>query len=96
MTNSYYQNLPKKRMGAGVLIFNEQEELLIIKPSYKDHWSIPGGVVENNESPKAAAKREVSEEINLILENLQLLCVDYVPSHDAKGESLQFFFMVDR
>ena len=57
MSEDYYKNLPKKRMAAGALIFNNQEEILFVKPGYKDHWSIPGGVIEKNESPKAACLR---------------------------------------
>ncbi len=37
MKNEYYKRLPKKRMAAGCLFFNEEEEILIVKPSYKDH-----------------------------------------------------------
>lgn len=32
--NDYYKNLPKKRMGAGALLFNKNDELLIVKPTY--------------------------------------------------------------
>ena len=88
----FYDNLPKKRMGAGVLFFNEKDELLIIKPNYKDHWTIPGGVVDANESPRQAAIREVKEELGLDIDPLKLLCVNYVPDHDEKGESLQLVF----
>lgn len=88
----YYQNLPKKRMGAGILLFNEQGELLLVKPSYKTEWSIPGGVVEVNESPRAACRREIKEEIGLDIPDLQLLCIDYTFENNEKGESLQFIF----
>lgn len=92
MTDTYYSSLPKKRMAAGVLILNDQQEVLIVKQSYKNYWSIPGGVVEENESPYAAALREVEEEVGLTLERLKFLCVDYMPSHTTKGECLQFIF----
>ena len=42
----YYKHLPKKRMGVGALFLSGKNDLLIVKPNYKDHWSIPGGVVE--------------------------------------------------
>lgn len=50
--DDYLKTLPRKRMACGVLIFNEKNELLIVKNSYKDYWSIPGGVIEENESPQ--------------------------------------------
>lgn len=92
MSESYYQNLPKKRMGAGALFFNQNSDILIVKPSYKDHWSIPGGVVEENESPRIACIREVKEEIGLEIRELKFLCVDWTSPVEKKGESLQFIF----
>lgn len=80
-------------MGAGALIFNEKGERLVLKPTYKDHWSIPGGVVDKNESPRQACIREIKEEIGLDIKDLRFLCVDYYRNLDnQKGESLQFLF----
>lgn len=91
--NDYYKNLPKKRMGAGSLFLNEAGEILVVKPSYKDHWSIPGGTVDDNESPKEACIREIKEEIGLDMDHITFLCVDYTPREgDEKSESLQFIF----
>jgi len=93
MDENYYENLPKKRMGAGALIFNEKGWLLILKPTYKDHWTIPGGVVDKNESPRKACIREIKEEIGLDKKELRFLCVDYYGNPvNQKGESLQFLF----
>jgi len=91
MAIEYYKNLPKKRIGAGVIILNGKEEILIVKPGYKDHWSIVGGVVDENESPEKAARRETKEEIGIELKDARFLCVDHV-SDKSKGESLQFIF----
>ncbi len=88
----YYKSLPKKRVGAGALIFNDKKELLIVKPHYKDYWSIPGGTVDANESPKQACIREVKEEIDLNLKECRFLCVDYVLGEGDRGEAFQFIF----
>lgn len=90
----YYKNLPKKRMGVGVVFFNHKDELLIVKPTYKDHWVIPGGVIETNESPLQAGIREVMEEINIKMEHSIFLSVDYWANTQEpwKGEALQFVF----
>lgn len=91
--NDYYKNLPRKRMGAGVIFLNEKGEILIVKPSYRDHWSIPGGTVDDNESPKQACIREVKEETGLTIKEVGFLCIDYSPKEsDEKNESLQFVF----
>lgn len=89
----FYQNLPKKRMACGVIFFNNKEEILIVKPSYKDHWSIPGGVIDLNESPRQAAIREIKEEISLNIDKIDLLSIDYYRNANSfKGEAIHFTF----
>ncbi|MAT97219.1 MAG: NUDIX hydrolase [Anaerolineaceae bacterium] len=89
---TYYESLPKKRMGAGCLFFNQRNELLLVKPTYKPVWEIPGGVVEQNESPKQCCQREVFEEIGLNREIGPLLVIDYNSQCETKTESLMFVF----
>jgi len=89
---SFYDNLPKKRMAAGVLFFNEKDEILILKPNYKETWNIPGGIVEGDESPMRAAIREVKEELGLEISEPEFLCVNYVSHSGEENESLQFLF----
>ncbi|HEY0908207.1 MAG TPA: NUDIX hydrolase [Candidatus Paceibacterota bacterium] len=88
----YYKSLPKKRCGAGILFFNGKNELLIVKPNYKEGWSIPGGVVDENESPKAAAIREAKEEIGLDVSDLKLAYIVYTAPEGIKTEAFQFLF----
>jgi len=92
MISEFYKNLPKKRMAVGVLFFNEKEELLIVKPVYKNHWTLTGGVVDEIESPLQACVREAKEEIGTELQNTKFLCVDYTTAQEEKNESLQFIF----
>lgn len=87
----YYQSLPKKRMGAGCLLFNEQGQVLLVKPNYKPGWEIPGGIVELDESPRECCQREVKEEIGLQRVIGPLLVVDYNHATE-KTESLMFVF----
>lgn len=96
MENQYYKELPKKRMGAGALFLNDKDEILIVKPSYKDHWSVPGGVVDENESPRQACIREVKEELGLDINTPEFLCVEYIPKIAEKSENLQFLFFGGR
>lgn len=91
-TKAYYDSLPRKIMSAGILILNEKDEILVVKPSYKDHWSIAGGMVNEYESPKTACLREVEEEIGLKLNNIEFLCVNYLENKKDNRESLQFVF----
>ena len=88
----YYRSLPGKRMGVGVIFYNKKGEVLLVKPNYKEGWTIPGGNIEKDESPKTGAMREVKEEINLDVEELSLLCINYHSAKDIKTESIQFVF----
>ena len=88
----YYKSLPRKRMAAGVIMFNKKEELLLVKPGYKDHWSVPGGIVDKDESPCYAAIREAKEEVGIGIKTCQLLCVDYNQAKGAEDERLEFIF----
>lgn len=90
---SYYESLPAKRMGAGALFFDEDRHVLLVEPTYKEYWEIPGGVVEKNESPFQACIREVKEELGLVLHNHRLLCIDYNSAQADKTESLMFIFL---
>lgn len=88
----YLKQLPKKFMAAGALLFNDAGELLVLYPSYKEMWEIPGGIVEENESPREAVEREVKEELGLILKVKELLVCDYWHTTDEKPDNLQFIF----
>ena len=49
---AFITSLPTRRLAAGALIRNEEGELLVVKPNYKDGWILPGGTVESGEAPK--------------------------------------------
>jgi 8-oxo-dGTP diphosphatase len=79
------------RVAAGALIRNPDGQVLLVKPTYKDGWDIPGGYVEPGESPGAACLRELKEEIGLTAELGPLLVVDWAP-HPNEGDKLLFVF----
>jgi ADP-ribose pyrophosphatase YjhB (NUDIX family) len=90
---TYQETLPGKRISAGCLFFDEAKRLLVVNPTYKDTWEIPGGVVEQNESPRDAVIREIAEELGIECFPERLLCVDYSSESDTRTESLQFIFL---
>src|SRR3954451_7207137 len=83
--------MARARVAAGVLMHDDQGRLLMVRPTYKDGWDIPGGYVEPDESPAQAAERGLAEELNLRRIPGRLLVVDWAP-HPAKGDKLLFVF----
>lgn len=73
----FYAHLPRRHLGAGVLITDEQDRVLLVQPTYKPNWEIPGGCVEAFESPPAAAHRECQEELGCVIDVGRLLVVEH-------------------
>ncbi|MEU8487247.1 NUDIX domain-containing protein [Streptomyces sp. NPDC048641] len=74
-------------VAAGVLLFDEEDRVLLVDPTYKAGWEFPGGVVEPGEAPARAGVREVAEETGIQLPELPgLLVVDWeAPAPPAFG-----------
>ena len=79
------------RIAAGALYLDENGRVLLIQPTYKSHWDIPGGYVEPGESPLQACRREIREELGLTRPIGDLLVVDWAPADD-EGDKLLFVF----
>jgi 8-oxo-dGTP diphosphatase len=78
-------------VAAGVLFFDDAGRILLVQPTYKDHWDIPGGYVENGETPSQAAVREIREELDFDAPVGSLLIADWAP-HPNEGDKLLFVF----
>ena len=65
--------------------------LLLLCPTYKQTWTLPGGCVEEGESPLVGCLREVREETGLIRAAGVLRCVDYRRPGAGEG-GLRFVF----
>ena len=77
---------------AGVLYVNPAGYPLLVQPTYKKHWDLPGGIVECGESPAAAAVREVKEELGITVAVGRLLVVDYLPGRRRRPEMVAYIF----
>jgi 8-oxo-dGTP diphosphatase len=85
--------LPAIPASAGAMIFDAAGRLLILKPTYKPGWTIPGGVMEaDGETPWAACRREVREECGLEVHRGRLACVDFRPPRPGRPGGLRFLF----
>jgi 8-oxo-dGTP pyrophosphatase MutT (NUDIX family) len=88
----YVAGLARKRMAAGVLFRDGAGRVLLVEPSYKPNWEIPGGAVEADEAPWATATRELAEELGWDHPLGRLLVVDYVRPQDSRPEGVVFVF----
>lgn len=89
---TYQRTLPRKRISAGCLLFDKRGHLLVVNPTYKKNWEIPGGTVEEHESPRRGCEREVLEELGLKVNLNTLLGVDYIADAKRRTEALAFIF----
>jgi len=56
------------RVSAKALVFNENKNILIIRENRG--WELPGGGIEQGESPQETIIREMKEECGFIIENI--------------------------
>ena len=64
-TQAWYAGLATMYGAAAALITDPSGGVLLVKPNYRDHWSLPGGVLEHGEPPHRGCAREVAEEVGL-------------------------------
>jgi 8-oxo-dGTP diphosphatase len=85
--------LPAIPVSAGALIFDRTGRLLILKPTYKSGWTIPGGVMEaDGESPWEACQREVLEETGIEVSRGRLAAMDFRRPRPGRPGGIRFLF----
>ncbi|MGQ4400696.1 NUDIX domain-containing protein [Streptomyces hayashii] len=89
--NEHEAKMAHPRMAAGALFFDDADRVLLVEPSYKDYRDIPGGYVEQGESPRRACVREVHEELGIKPPIGRLLVVDWAPN-PGEGDKVLYLF----
>ena len=85
--------LPGIPVSAGALIYDRAGRLLILKPTYKSGWTIPGGIMEaDGESPWEACQREVREETGLEVSHGRLAAMDFRRPREGRPGGVRFLF----
>jgi 8-oxo-dGTP diphosphatase len=95
-TQAWYAQLPTM-YGSAAAVITETDDpaarVLLVKPNYRDHWSLPGGILEDGEAPHAGCFREVEEELGLLLPPGPLLAVAWTaPDSERPRPIVSFLF----
>lgn len=84
---------PGLPVSCGALVRDAQGRLLVLKPTYKTGWALPGGIMEaDGETPWEACRREVREETGLDLTHARLAAVDSRPAKPGRRLGIRFLF----
>jgi 8-oxo-dGTP diphosphatase len=94
MTSRKYPSRPW--VSAHALIFNKENKILLTKraaPPKANYWFPPGGAIDLGETVEMGLRREIREETNIIVSNLNFL--DYIDgiTNDA-GNKILYHYVV--
>jgi len=88
----YLAKRNRKLVSSTVIFLDGVDRVLIVETTYKENWEVPGGGIEEDESPLQAATRETKEELGLDIKDPKLIGVDYRHTQSGKEEMLHFVF----
>ena len=89
--DAWYASLPTLHAAAGALITAESGDVLLVKPNYREYWTLPGGILEHGEPPHAGCAREVEEELGIGLTPGPLLVIDWAPPEGQRPRPFVYF-----
>lgn len=88
----FYGTRPRSRLAAGVLVTDRTGRVLLVEPTYKPTWEIPGGGVEAGEDAPTACARECREELGIDLPVGRLLVLDHLLDPLPRGAAINFVY----
>lgn len=74
----------------GALFTDDEGSVLLVEPTFRSRWEIPGGEVERGETPREACARALREQFGIDLALGRLLVVDWAPL--VREERIGFVF----
>jgi 8-oxo-dGTP pyrophosphatase MutT (NUDIX family) len=87
----WYAQLPTMFGSAAALFTNRAGQVLLVKPNYRDHWTLPGGILEHGEPPHVGCRREVEEETGIGRDPGPLLVIQWAPPEGDRPKPIVHF-----
>jgi 8-oxo-dGTP diphosphatase len=88
---TWYASLATMYGTAAALITSPSGDVLLVKPNYREHWSLPGGILEDDEPPHVGCAREVLEELGLSVPIGRLLAIDWAAAEGNRPRPVVTF-----
>ena len=90
-TADWFASLSTVYLSASMLITDQEDRILLVKPNYRPDWGIPGGIVEADEAPDVCAVREIAEELGLDIPAGDLLVVNWMAAAGDRPQAIMNF-----
>jgi 8-oxo-dGTP diphosphatase len=96
--SQYIYDYPRPRVATDIVVLaniDDETNVLLIRRGnepYQGDWALPGGFVDENESLKACAERELQEETGVTGIALEQFYTYGDPGRDPRGWSLSIAF----
>ena len=88
---AWFAQLPTMFAAAAALFTDASGRVLLVKPNYRDHWSLAGGILEHGEPPHVGCRREVAEELGLDIELGPLLVLGWAGPEGIRPKPIVHF-----
>ncbi len=92
----YTYEYPRPAVTVDIIVFrNKMSEVLLIKrlhPPFQDHWALPGGFVDMDETLEEAATRELEEETGITGISLHQFHAFSDPGRDPRHRTISVIF----
>jgi 8-oxo-dGTP diphosphatase len=89
--DTWYAGLAGVVIAAGAVITDTDGRVLLVKPNYRELWSLPGGICEAGEPPQSGCGRELTEELGLTIAVGRLLVIDWVQPYGTQARPMMHF-----
>ena len=94
----YCYEFPRPALTTDCAVFakeNNQWQILLIQRKhepYKDHWALPGGFLDMDETVEQCVRRELKEETGIEVENVEQVLTASKVDRDPRGRVISVIF----